>query len=178
MSTGPAPTLRFLTVPLLAAALLCACSHSADTSSTSTTTNAGATAPSAAAVAAAPADAQTNPPGDIPDTQAFVTYSSPEGNSVLVPEGWSRTVSGSTVTFTSHYNGERITVRNRGGKPIPHSYLSSSPPDAVTGKSIRLEHNVYVYPKGSRIAVLDLWAPQGSDNVDQWKKIAQSFRWK
>jgi hypothetical protein len=154
MSTVPALALRFLTAPLLAVALLCACS-------------------AAAAVAA-----ETPPAGDIPDTQAFVTYASPEGYSVLVPEGWSRTVSGSTATFTSHYNGERITVRNAGGKPVPHRYVSSSPPDAVTGKSVRLEHNVYVYGKGHRIAVLDLWAPQGSDNADQWKKIAQSFRWK
>lgn len=176
MNIGFSATARLVAVPLLAAALLCGCARSAGTASTATATSVAA--PAGTVAAAAPRDAATNPPGDIPDTQAFVTYTSPEGYSVLVPEGWSRTVSGSTATFSSHYDGERVYVRRRSGPAIPHAYVSSSPPDAVTGKSIRLEHNTYVYPHGARRAVLDLWAPQGSDNVDQWKKIAQSFRWK
>jgi hypothetical protein len=176
MSTGSAAALRFLTAPLLAASLLCACSRGTDASSTAASATAAAT--NVAQTANAQADTQTSPSGDIPDTQAFVRYSSPEGYSVLAPEGWSRTVSGATATFVSHYDGERIVVRRRGGPNVPHAYASSSPPDAVTGKTIKLEHNAYIYPKGAREAVLDLWAPQGSDNVDQWKKIAQSFRWK
>ena len=42
-------------------------------------------------------------PGDIPDTQAFVPYAA-TGFSFSVPEGWSRTVDGSTTIFTDHYN--------------------------------------------------------------------------
>lgn len=42
-------------------------------------------------------------PGDIPDTQAFVPYAA-AGFTFSVPEGWSRTVAGSTTTFTDHYN--------------------------------------------------------------------------
>jgi hypothetical protein len=52
-----------------------------------------------------PNAAEVSPPGDIPDNQAFVAYS-PKGSdySVKVPEGWARTASGGTVTFTDKLN--------------------------------------------------------------------------
>jgi hypothetical protein len=157
------PTRRFA-VPLLAVALLCGCSRAADTT---TSTATAITSPAA----------EPNAAGDIPDTQAFVIYASPQGYRVLVPEGWSRRVGLSGATFTSQFDGERVSVRRRSGPALPPSYVSQSMPNKVTGKSVTLEHRVYVYPHGSREAVLDLWAPQGSDNADQWKKISQSFRW-
>src|SRR4051794_28052892 len=41
---------------------------------------------------------EVNPPGDIPDDLAFITYSSSEGGySIQVPEGWSRTETGANV---------------------------------------------------------------------------------
>lgn len=53
---------------------------------------------------------EVNPPGDIPDTQAFVTYSSDGGYSIEVPEGWARTVNGPSVTFVSKLDGVRVEV--------------------------------------------------------------------
>lgn len=50
-----------------------------------------------------PVAPETNPPGDIPDTQAFVTYSSPKGFHLEVPEGWARSESGQTVHFADKY---------------------------------------------------------------------------
>ncbi len=57
------------------------------------------------------------------------------------------------------------------------SYSSNSNPDPVTGKQVRLENNLYLYFKSGRLAALTLWAPLGADNVDQWQRISQSYRW-
>lgn len=44
---------------------------------------------------------EQNPAGDIPDTQAFVTYTSATGGySISIPEGWARMESGTSVTFS------------------------------------------------------------------------------
>jgi hypothetical protein len=56
-----------------------------------------------------PNTAETSPPGDIPDNQAFVAYAPPGGGfSVKVPEGWARTASGGAVTFTDKLNSIRM----------------------------------------------------------------------
>ena len=52
----------------------------------------GSALPTALPVAAAeqPLVPEKNPPGDIPDSQVFVTFTSPLGFEVKAPEGWSR----------------------------------------------------------------------------------------
>ena len=133
----------------------------------------------AAATSAPDAAAAGTSSGDIPDTQAFVTYSSPNRYTILFPEGWSRTQTGSTVTFTWNYDGEQITLKKPSGTPQAATTSTSlSQPDPVTGRRIKVQDVTYTFTKGSRQAVLRLWAPQGSDNVDQWRKISQSFHWK
>ncbi len=63
--------------------------------------------------AAKPVDpnaAEVSPPGDIPDSQAFVAYSPPgSGYSVEVPEGWARTAANGATTFTDKLNS--ITMK-------------------------------------------------------------------
>jgi len=145
----------------------------------------------------------TSPPGDISDTQAYVTYHSRVGYKVLAPEGWSRNVAGSNVSFVSNYNGESVTVAPKsdplgsvrrlfaGVANVRTSnarvgnvattlirFSSRSKSDAVTGRSIELDNASYVFKRGSQQAILNLWAPKGSDNVDQWQKIVRSFTWK
>ncbi|MFE2164363.1 hypothetical protein ACFXB3_04745 [Streptomyces sp. NPDC059447] len=58
----------------------------------------------------APVPAETNPAGDIPDNQAYITYGSGPGAFTLkVPEGWARTeAANGDVTFTDKLN--RITM--------------------------------------------------------------------
>jgi len=52
---------------------------------------------------------ESSPPGDIPDNQAFVRYTSPGGGfSVKVPEGWAQRSSGGAVVFTDKLNAIRI----------------------------------------------------------------------
>ncbi len=44
---------------------------------------------------------EQNPPGDIPDNQAFVAYTSPTGGySITMPEGWARQENGANVSFS------------------------------------------------------------------------------
>lgn len=58
-----------------------------------------------------PNTAEKSPPGDIPDSQAYVPYTPPAGGySVKVPEGWARTVSGGSVTFTDKLNS--VTMKS------------------------------------------------------------------
>jgi hypothetical protein len=160
-----------------------------------------AAAPRAVPTTAAESNAAANA-GDIPDTQAFVTYNGP-GYSVLVPEGWSRVQRGSAVTFTWNANAETIeaggsgdlkaALRARYGatgaiavrradvarSPVTiATFASQSAPNPVTGKRVRLENAAYVFERRGGRAILVLSAPAGADNVDQWKKISASFRWK
>lgn len=168
---------------------------------------------------AAPASAQeqpiapeTNPPGDIPDSQVFITYTSPLGFSLQVPEGWARGDRADGARFADKYDSVDLsaaaapsgptvkTVRSNEAaalvktgravkivsvKPVKLSagsvvliaYTSNSEPNAVTNKQIRLENNRYLFFKAGRLVALDLSAPVGADNVDQWKLMAESFRW-
>jgi hypothetical protein len=58
---------------------------------------------------AASALADTGPPGDIPDNQAFVRFRG-HGYSLKTPEGWGRTARGSVVTFADKFNAVRIEI--------------------------------------------------------------------
>lgn len=67
-----------------------------------------ATSGQSGAVSRSPA-AESNPPGDIPDDQAFVPFSPPSGLfTVSVPEGWARRDEGPASTFTDKLNSVRI----------------------------------------------------------------------
>src|SRR4029453_17663325 len=58
-----------------------------------------------------PVQPARNPPGDIPDDQAFITFSSPTGGyQVQVPEGWARTGSGDSVRFVAKFGGFKATL--------------------------------------------------------------------
>ena len=57
-----------------------------------------------------PIAAEKNPPGDIPDNQAFVAFKSPQGFSVKVPEGWARRELPNGVSFSDKYNELQVAV--------------------------------------------------------------------
>jgi len=57
------------------------------------------------------------------------------------------------------------------------TYTSDSESNAVTGKQVRLENNRYLFFHNDKLAALTFWAPQGADNVDQWSRMANSFKW-
>ncbi|MFL5996520.1 MAG: hypothetical protein ACJ736_19795 [Streptomyces sp.] len=78
------------------------------------------------------APTESNPPGDIPDNQAFVAYQ-PTGGSftgftVKVPEGWARTGQGSTTVFTDKLNTVKITAVSAAGTPTTRSVTDTVVP--------------------------------------------------
>jgi hypothetical protein len=70
---------------------------------------------------------------------------------------------------------KEVTLSN--GKVILVKFESNSEPNSVTNKQVRQDNENYYYYKDGKMAVLTLWAPLGADNVDQWKKMSESFRW-
>lgn len=73
--------------------------------------------------------------------------------------------------------GVKSTTMPRTGSVVYVTYTSNSDPDPVTGKQVRLDNITYYYYRAGTLAALTVWAPTGADNVDQWKRISESFRW-
>ena len=124
------------------------------------------------------------------------------------PEGWAQQGSGDQVTFRDKNNIVRIVVgrgavptqasvradvdqlgRAHVESP-PHAmtisgrpafktvYSTESAPNTVTGKRVKLVVDRYYIWKGGRRAVVDLGTPQGVDNVDAYRLMIESFRWR
>jgi hypothetical protein len=91
-------------------AFICGCQkNSSAKTSTFTPPN---TAPTAQSVSSeAPLAPEKNPPGDIPDTQVFISYTSKQdGYTVDAPEGWARTEHTGNVLFADKYDVEEVKV--------------------------------------------------------------------
>jgi hypothetical protein len=69
-------------------------------------------------------------------------------------------------------------VMLRSGSALLIVYTSNSEPNPVTNKPLRLESNRYLIYQGGNLATLDLSAPLGADNADQWKLMSDSFQWR
>jgi hypothetical protein len=203
-------------IPILLITFGVACTAKKDTqadttASSITTTTTGTETPIASTeTAVAP---EVNPPGDIPDSQAFIIYQNTVGGYQLeVPEGWARAEAAGKVTFISKLDGVSVTVAPAsaaptaasvqaneakliqshgravsitgvseanlpGGKAVVIKYTSNSEPNPVTNKRVRLENTAYIFHRNGKEATLTVGAPQGADNVDQWNRMANSFRW-
>jgi hypothetical protein len=182
--------LSFVTIAVLAA-----CGPSASTASNpaASATDSGGVAPAG---------------GDIPDNQVYLTYTGatftikyPEGwvqtsgndgvrfadkdNAIMARISQSvaptiasvradvRAISGASITTDAH------TISLPGGAAILATYRVDGPADPVTGKRPRLTMDHYELGGSSgRKAVLELASPVGADNVDAYRLIADSFRWR
>ncbi|MEW6629339.1 MAG: hypothetical protein AB1440_00565 [Pseudomonadota bacterium] len=69
-------------------------------------------------------------------------------------------------------------VKLAAGPAIRIVYTSNSEPNAVTNKQVRLENERYLYFRDGKLVTLELYAPKGADNVDQWQLMSNSFQWK
>jgi hypothetical protein len=64
------------------------------------------------------------------------------------------------------------------GKPtIKATYVTTSAPDPVTGRSVQLVVDRYALARGGRTAIVDLGTPRGVDNVDAYRMMIESFHW-
>jgi len=154
------------------------------------------------------AEANSAAAGDIPDNQVFLVFRNSAGYSMKYPEGWAQQGSGDRVTFRDKNNIVRVVlaagaaptkadvqadVARLGGAQVqspPQAitvagrpafkvvYATESAPNAVTGKRVKLVVDRYHLWKGGRRAVVDLGTPEGVDNVDAYRLMIESFRWK
>ena len=69
--------------------------------------------------AEAPVIAENNPPGDIPDSQVFVSYRSPLGFVIKAPEGWSRQDRADGVRFADKYGSIDVGITAATGPLTP-----------------------------------------------------------
>jgi hypothetical protein len=170
------------------------------------TTQATTTAPAGTGPSALQAEANSAAAGDIPDNQVFLVFSNQSaGYSMKYPEGWAQDGSGDRVTFRDKNNVVRVVIA-RGAAPTAATvrsglqgaavqgraqrmtisgrpafkvvYSTESAPNAVTGKRVKLVVDRYYLWKGGRRAVVDLGTPVGVDNVDAYRMMIESFRWR
>lgn len=150
----PSP-LSALVLPVAAVLFVSACSGASTptpglSSSTSTTTTSSGTpgtpggappssSPPASSAAASsgtaspagqqPVAPENNPPGDIPDDVAFITYANAAGRySFTHPEGWLQQVRGPGVLFTDKLNGVQVRPGTRTKAPTVASARAESGP--------------------------------------------------
>lgn len=81
--------------------------------------------------------------------------------------------SNSTLTFKPP-----AVVRVKAGTAVKTVYTTRSAPNSVTGKSVLLIVDRYELASGGRRATVDLGTPKGVDNVDAYRLMINSFRWR
>jgi hypothetical protein len=146
--------------------------------------------------------------GDIPDNQVFLVFrNGGAGYSIKYPEGWAQQGAARTVTFRDKNNIVRILIRNGsvsvasvgrelrtlkgahvrqrpqamtiGGSPaVKVVYTTQSAPNAVTGKRVTLTVDRYYLEHAGKEAIVDLGTPVGVDNVDAYRLMIESLRWR
>ena len=73
--------------------------------------------------------------------------------------------------------GKVESVKLPAGAAVRIAYTSNSEPNPVTSKAIRLENDCYLFWHKGKLARVTMSAPAGADNVDQWRFMAEHFRW-
>jgi hypothetical protein len=71
---------------------------------------------------------------------------------------------------------QRVTIA--GVPVIKVTYTRLSAPDPVTGKRLPLTIDRYEYAHDGKVAIVDLGTPKGVDNVDAYRMISETFRWR
>jgi hypothetical protein len=69
-------------------------------------------------------------------------------------------------------------VMRRSGPAIRIVYLAAGKPNALTGKARPEAVERYIFPHSGKALVLTLAGPKGADNVDPWRIVTDSVRWK
>lgn len=128
--------------------------------------------------------------------------------SIRFPEGWARTERGNTTAFHDKDSGVVVSVlpgkvttpatvlagvRALGGASVTGApslvrlpaglavlvrFTAPGAVDPVTGKAPRVATDRYVLGAHGRVATIDLSTPVGTDNVDTFRLISQSFGWR
>ena len=173
----------------------------ASSASTTTTSGSGPGALQAEAKSAATGDIPDN-------QAFVVFADPAAGYSMKYPEGWAQSGGGKHVVIRDKNNIIRVVVtpgtvptgaavRRQleavrslhvvqgpqpsslpSGRAVKVVYSTRSTPNPVTGKRVTLVVDRYYVAHGGKLAVVDLGTPQGVDNVDAYRLMIQSFRWR
>jgi hypothetical protein len=113
------------------------------------------------------------------------------GNLNSISVGWlpmaaAPTVSSVRATTVRKLQGSALAFRLQsvravklaGGPAVESIYQVNSPPNSVTGRQYRLVIERFELYRHGRGAVIALSSAVGSDNVDPWRIVSESFRWK
>lgn len=71
---------------------------------------------------------------------------------------------------------ERVALPS--GPAFEVTYSTESAPNPVTDKRVTLAVDRYYISTAGKRAIIDLGAPRGVDNVDAFRMISRSFRWR
>lgn len=194
-------------VPAALAVAGCGGGKSAAPSTPATSTPATTTAAASNAPGALQGEAATAATGDIPDNQVFLVYHSPSGWSIKYPEGWAQSGGPNATVFRDKNNIVRVVIRP-GSLPSPAAvrsdpslkgaritsgpsalslgaqraikvvYTTESPRSPVTGKRVTLTVDRYYVARAGKVATIDLGTPVGVDNVDAYRLMSESLRWR
>ena len=124
------------------------------------------------------------------------------------PEGWAQSGSGQRLTFRDKNNIVRVVVLKgspaipgrvrrdlaalkgahiqgapqrltiSGAPAVKVVYTTLSAPNSVTGKRVTLAVDRYYLSHAGQEAIVDLGTPIGVDNVDAYRLMIESFRWR
>jgi hypothetical protein len=129
------------------------------------------------------------------------------GYSMKYPEGWAQQGAGRSVTFRDKNNIVRVLIRPgaasaaaasnelrtlkgatviqqpqtmtvAGAPAIKAVYTTVSAANPVTGKRVTLTVDRYYLGHAGKEAVVDLGTPVGVDNVDAYRLMIESLRWR
>lgn len=182
-------------------------SSSPSPTTTRGTTQQTTTAPASTSPGALQGEAASTATGDIPDNQVFLVYRSPSGWSMKYPEGWAQSGSPNATVFQDKNNIVRVVIQSgppptlakvgtdpalKGAKiksgpsvvrvggqhAIKVVYTTESPPNPVTGKRVTLTVDRYYVAHAGKVATIDLGTPVGVDNVDAYRLMIESLRWR
>lgn len=171
------------------------------------TTRQTTAAPASSSPGALQGEAASAATGDIPDNQVFLVYRSPSGWSMKYPEGWAQSGGSNATVFQDKNNIVRVVIQPgpaptaakvrsdtalkgaqiKSGpsvvtigsqRAIKVVYTTESPPNPVTGKRVTLTVDRYSIAHGGKVATIDLGTPVGVDNVDAYRLMIESFRWR
>jgi hypothetical protein len=167
-----------------------------------------ATAAPASGPGALQAEANAAAAGDIPDNQVFLLFRNDRaGYEVKYPEGWAQQGSGNQTVFRDKNNIVRVVVQKgslpaagevRADRSLKGARITSAPaastiarahalkvvyttrsaPSPVTGKRVTLTVDRYYLARGGHLATVDLGTPVGVDNLDAYRLMVNSFRWR
>ncbi len=73
--------------------------------------------------------------------------------------------------------GKVTSVSRKAGPAILITYRANSPADPTTGKVVLQDVERYEFWQGGKQATITLSSPKGSDNVDPWRNVTDSFMW-